>query len=100
MAEDFYPFEPARWLDDVETIEVFLADAFDTGEVTHIAAALEVIAHAPGLGKLAEQQGLTRMAVENTLLASRAQPVDVMIRLLNSIGLKGPTEVSPQRLAD
>ena len=46
MAEQFFSFDPAEDLDSREAIEIFMADAFATGNAQHIAEALSIVARA------------------------------------------------------
>ena len=46
MTENFPPYDPAAALGTHEAVEVFMADAFETGDAAHIAAALGVVARA------------------------------------------------------
>jgi probable addiction module antidote protein len=43
-----------------EAIEVFLADAFETGDARYMAKALGVVARAKGMTKVARATGLAR----------------------------------------
>lgn len=42
MSERFYDYDPAEALDSAEAIEVFLADALETGDASYVAEAVEV----------------------------------------------------------
>ncbi|MBV6321665.1 DNA-binding protein [Duganella violaceipulchra] len=71
MAEKFFPYDPAEALNSREAVEVFMADAFETGDAAHIAAALDVVAKA---------QGLTQSAGEPSLKST--------LELMKTFGLK------------
>jgi len=58
MAEKFSPYDPAQALGSREAIEAFMADAFETGDAAHIAAALDVVAKAQGLTQLVGEPSL------------------------------------------
>jgi probable addiction module antidote protein len=53
MAEKFYDFDPAEILDSDQAIEVFLAEAMETGDAKFIASAPGVVARAKGMTKSA-----------------------------------------------
>ena len=53
MAEKLSDFDPAAMLKSDEAIEIFLADAFETGDARHIAAAIGAAARAKGMSELA-----------------------------------------------
>ncbi|KIH81312.1 Addiction module antidote protein [Pseudomonas batumici] len=58
MNEPFYDYDPASALGDPESIAVFMADAFETGDVAHIAQAMGAVARAKGMADLARELGL------------------------------------------
>lgn len=49
MTAKFSLYDPAEALKSVEAIAIFMADAHKTGDVTHISAALGVVARAAAL---------------------------------------------------
>ena len=53
MIEPIYEYDPAKALRSPEAIDVFVADALDTGDTAYIAKAMEVVARAKGMGKRA-----------------------------------------------
>nr|MBS7676169.1 putative addiction module antidote protein [Vibrio cholerae] len=55
MKEPIYDYDPAAALVDPETIALFMADAFETGDAGHIAKALGVVARAKGMTELAKE---------------------------------------------
>ena len=46
MPEKLHDFDPADMLEGEEAFEIFLADAFETGDTRHIASAHEAVARA------------------------------------------------------
>ena len=46
MPEKLYDFDPADMLEGEEAFEIFLADALETGDARHIAAAREAVVRA------------------------------------------------------
>ncbi|OFA00323.1 hypothetical protein [Duganella sp. HH101] len=68
MAEKFSPYDPTQALNSLEAIEVFMTDAFETGDAAHIAAALDIAAKAQGLTQLAGEPSLkTTLALMKVL---------------------------------
>lgn len=57
-------FDPAAMLRTDEAIEVFLDDAFQTGDAQHIAAAIGAAARAKGMTKIARETGQDQPAFE------------------------------------
>lgn len=70
MPESFFPYDPAEALDTNEAINIFMADAFETGDAAHIAAALGVVARAKGISPLGSEAGLAPEPTLNTILAT------------------------------
>ncbi len=59
-SKNLMDFDPANYLDDDETIEVFLEDAFQFGDAGHIAECIGAVARAKGMTKIAQETGLAR----------------------------------------
>lgn len=55
MHEKIFEYDPANSLDSPEAIEVFLDDAFATGNAGFIAKAIGVAARAQGMAGIAEK---------------------------------------------
>ena len=55
MTEPIYDYDPAQALEGPEAIEVFIADALDTGDAAYIAKAIDVVARAKGMIELAKE---------------------------------------------
>ena len=55
-SDALHPFDFGAMLKSDEAIEVFLADALETGDAGHIASALGVVARAKGMTKIAREQ--------------------------------------------
>lgn len=60
MAEIHYAYDPAEVLASDEAVEVFLDDAFRTGDAHHIDKALGIVARARGMSSVARETGLAR----------------------------------------
>ena len=60
MNKKLTEFDPATALDSLEAIEVFIADALETGDSSYIAKALGVVARAKGMSQIAHETGLSR----------------------------------------
>jgi probable addiction module antidote protein len=67
MAEEFLPYDPADVLISKATVEVFLSDAFDTGNAKLVAAALRVVARSAGMKAMAWQVGVAPTQLEHLL---------------------------------
>jgi probable addiction module antidote protein len=67
MVEKLTPYDPAEDLGSNEAMAVFMADAFETGNVAYIAHALGVVARAKGMSEIARETGLSREQLYRSL---------------------------------
>lgn len=58
MKEKLRDYDPAEGLTDPESIEVFLADAFETGDADYITTALGIVARVKGMNEIASETDL------------------------------------------
>jgi probable addiction module antidote protein len=76
-------------LDTLESIAVFLADAFDSGDAGRVSAALAVVADAPALPELAAAAGLARHELAASMI-SGAMSLDATLAIMKVIDLHLP----------
>ncbi len=93
MDEPLYDYDPAAALDSPEAIEMFMVDAFETGDAAYIAKALGVVARAKGMTQIACETGLSREqlyrsfsergnpTLKTTLVVMRALGLDMTAKL-------------------
>ena len=93
MTEQLYNYDPAEALKNEESIAVFMADAFETGDSAYIAKALGVVARAKGMADIARETGLSREqlyrsfsvtgnpTLKTTLMVMRALGIDLTTKL-------------------
>ena len=86
MIEKFSNYDPAKSLGSDEAIEVFMADAFETGDAAHIAAALGVVARAKGMTELAMKTGLSREQLYRSLSADGNPTLKTTLAVMKAIG--------------
>ena len=82
------PFDPADFLDTVESQIELLADAVESGDGKYIATALGTIARARGMAKVAHDSGLTRQALYRSLSKSGDPRLTTLLGVAKSLGLK------------
>ncbi len=87
MAEEFTPFDPAEFLASSEEIEVFLADAFETGNSSYIAVALNDVARAEGVEALAQRSGLSGEQLQQCLSDGGNLTLQATLAILGALGL-------------
>lgn len=88
MAEKLYDYDPADALTSDAAIEVFLNDAFETGDARHIAMALGVVARAKGMTKIARETGLAREHLYAALSEHGNPTLETTLAVLKAIGFE------------
>jgi len=88
MVEKLIPYDPAEDLTTDEAIEVFLANAFETGEARYIARALGVVARAKGITKIARDTGLAREQLYRSLSENGNPTLETTMAVMNAIGFQ------------
>lgn len=87
MTEHLYEYDPAAALDSPEAIEVFMADAFETGDVAYIAKALGVIARAKGMTQIALESGLSREQLYRSFSEHGNPTLKTTLNVMRALGL-------------
>jgi probable addiction module antidote protein len=88
MTEKLTDFDPSATLKSDEAIEVFLADALETGDAGHIASALGVVARAKGMTKIAKETGLAREQLYKSLSATGNPTLETTLAVMKAIGFE------------
>ena len=88
MTERLYDYDPADALTSDEAIEVFLNDAFETGDARYIARALGVVARAKGMTKIARETGLAREQLYKSLSEDGNPTLETTLAVLKAIGFE------------
>jgi probable addiction module antidote protein len=88
MAEKLYDYDPADALKSDEAIEVFLSDAFESGDSHYIAKALGVVARAKGMTKIARETGLAREQLYKSLSENGNPTLETTLAVLKAIGFE------------
>ncbi len=83
-----YDYDPAAALDSEEAIEVFMADAFETGDAAYIAKTLGVVARAKGMTQIAADSGLSREQLYRSF-SDRGNPtLKTVLKVMHTLGLE------------
>lgn len=88
MVEKLHDFDPAEMLKSEHAIEVFLADAFETGDARHIASALGVVARAKGMTEVARKTGLAREQLYKTLSDTGNPTLETTLAVMKALGFE------------
>jgi probable addiction module antidote protein len=87
MKEPLYDYDPAAALVDPETITVFMADAFETGDAGHIAKALGIVARAKGMTEIAKESGLSREMLYRSFSEKGNPTLKTMLAVMRAVGV-------------
>lgn len=88
MAEKLHDYDPAGALKSDEAIEVFLADAFETGDARYIAKTLGVVARAKGMTEIARATGLAREQLDRSLSEDGNPMLETTLAVMKAIGFE------------
>ncbi|WP_421591998.1 addiction module antidote protein [Shinella sp. M27] len=88
MSETLYIYDPAEALTSDDAIDVFMKDAFESGDAGYIAHALGVVARAKGMSKVAEETGLAREALYRSLASDGNPTLKSMLTVMRALGLE------------
>jgi len=88
MAEHFTKFDAAEYLQSPEALEVFMADAFETGDTTYIANALGVVARAKGMSQIAQDTGLSREQLYRSFSKQGNPTLKTTLTVMQALGLE------------
>lgn len=88
MAKELHDYDPADALKSDDAIEVFLADAFETGNARYIAKALGVVARAKGMTNIARETGLAREQLYRSLSEDGNPTLETTMAVMKAIGFE------------
>ena len=87
MTEPVYDYDPAESLDSPESIAIFMADAFETGDAAYIAKALGVVARAKGMSEIARETGLSREQLYRSFSDKGNPTLKTTLTVMRAIGV-------------
>jgi len=87
MVEKITTYDPAKALNSIEAINVFLEDAFETGDSAYIAKALGIAAKAKGMSAIAKDTGLSREQLYTSLSDNGNPTLKTIVKIMHSLGL-------------
>jgi probable addiction module antidote protein len=93
-------YDVATYLDSEEMVAVYLDAAFESGDLSRIAAALGDVARARGMSKIAKATGLAREQLYKTLSAEGKPELSTVLKVMAAFGgglksnFSGPAHVA------
>lgn len=88
MTKEIHDFDPAEMLQSEQAIEVFLNDAFETGDASHIASALGVVARVKGMTEIARKTGLARETLYRSLSENGNPTLETTLAVMKALGFE------------
>lgn len=87
MNDQLVDYDPASALVDPESIAIFVADAFETGDVAYIAKAMGVVARAKGMTELARESGLAREQLYRSFSEKGNPTLKTLLAVMRAVGI-------------
>ena len=97
--DDLPEFDPARYLDNEQSMAVFLTGILEANDAALLASALGDIARARGMTEIAKAAGITREALYKALRPDSAPRFDTISRVCAALGVRLVAQPLPTRRA-
>jgi probable addiction module antidote protein len=88
-------FDPAQYLDNEESIAVYLTGILEANDGALLASALGDIARARGMTEIAKAAGITREALYKALRPNSAPRFDTISRVCAALGVRLVAQAMP-----
>lgn len=79
-------YDIADYLDDEEMVAAYLDLAFESGDISRIAAALGNVARAKGMTRIAKATGLSREQLYKSLSAEGRPELSTVLKVMAALG--------------
>lgn len=83
----FTEFDPAEYLNDEETIAIYLTDALENGSEEEFLLALKNVARARGMTQLSKDTGLARESLYKTLSGETKPRFETVNKIVGALGV-------------
>ncbi|PZM08484.1 addiction module antidote protein [Rhizobium tubonense] len=88
MTERLTTYDPAEDLKSDAAVATFMAEAFETEDVSYIAHALGVVARAKGMTQIANETGLSREQLYRSFSESGNPTLKTTIAVMKALGVE------------
>ncbi|EJF98504.1 hypothetical protein MEI_00512 [Bartonella vinsonii subsp. arupensis Pm136co] len=89
------PFEPEKYLTTPESQQIFLNEAFKTGDAAHIADALGIVARAQNMSTLAKETNRERSGLYRSLSKTGDPKLSTLVAVLSALNLQLSVQSTP-----
>jgi probable addiction module antidote protein len=84
---DLREFDAANYLEIPEDIEIFLEDAFETGNYKYISSAIGAVIRARGVADIAKSTGLNRQQLYRSFSEDGNPRIDTLLKVMSSLSI-------------
>lgn len=81
-------FDAADYLKTPEQIAAYLTEALETGDTAFLCTAIDTVARAKGMSRVAEATGLGRESLYKSLSGNTKPAFNTIAKVINSFGVK------------
>ena len=81
-------FDAADYLRTPDQIAAYLTEALETGDTSFVCTAIDTVARAKGMSKVAKATGLGRESLYKSLSGDTKPEFDTIAKVINSFGVK------------
>ena len=95
------PYDSAELLNTPRAIELYMAEALESGDAAFIMHALGVVARAQSMSDVARKTGLARENLYKALTVTGSPEFTTVLRVLKALGMKltiRPAAAAPKRV--
>ncbi|WP_375627018.1 addiction module antidote protein [Bartonella sp. MU37NMGALS] len=89
------PFKPEEYLETTEEQQIFLNEAFKTGDAAHIADALGIVARAQNMRALAKETNRERSGLYRSLSKTGDPKLSTLVAVLSALNLQLSVQSAP-----
>ncbi|MBB5074425.1 putative addiction module antidote protein [Bartonella callosciuri] len=82
------PFKPEKYLQDIESQQTFLNEAFKTGDAAHIADAIGIVARAQNMRALAKETNRAHSGLYRSLSKTGDPKLSTLVAVLSALNLQ------------
>lgn len=82
------PFKPEEYLEDIEVQQAFLNEAFKTGDASHIADAIGIVARSQNMRALAKETNRERSGLYRSLSKTGDPKLSTLVAVLSALNLQ------------
>ncbi len=81
-------FDVANYLDNNELIAEYISEILQDGDMDELLSAIDEIARAKGMAKIAQETGLSRESLYKTFKAGSRPGFETVLKVLKALGIQ------------